>query len=197
MNRLPTIASNSAFGRRYTSVTPRSEVPAVTTSLNGEGGDFDALFAANYAALARVIRRVVGDAGWAEELAAEAFWKLHRQPPRSDHNLVGWLYRTGLRLALDNLKTRKRRTHYESLAATPTRDPEGPAYETLEQQSRVRLVLAAMKPAQATLLVLRSEGFSLAELAGALNLNPGSVGTFLARAELAFRKEYVNRYGEP
>jgi DNA-directed RNA polymerase specialized sigma24 family protein len=53
--------------------------------------DFDGLFAAHYAALTRVIYRVVGDVGLAEELAAEAFWKLHRNPPRSDDNLAGWL----------------------------------------------------------------------------------------------------------
>jgi RNA polymerase sigma-70 factor (ECF subfamily) len=180
-------------------VPPRSEIPAVTTGLHGEGRDFDALFAAHYPALARVIRRVVGDAGWAEELAAEAFWKLHRKPPRWDHNLAGWLYRTGLRLALDHLKKQNRRTHYEGLAAVPW-VPEGRGYgrgyERLEQQRQVRQVLAAIKPAQATLLLLRSEGLSLAELAGTLNLNPGSVGTFLARAELAFRKEYRKRYGE-
>jgi len=29
-----------------------------------------------------------------------------------------------------------------------------------------------------------------------LAMNPGSVGTFLARADGAFRKEYVNRYGK-
>src|ERR1700682_2085267 len=82
-------------------------------------GDFDGLFVSNYTALTRLIYRVVGDIGWAEELAAEAFWKLHRNPPASDHNVVGWLYRTGLRLALDNLKKRKRRAHYEALAPAP------------------------------------------------------------------------------
>jgi RNA polymerase sigma-70 factor (ECF subfamily) len=46
------------------------------------------------------------------------------------------------------------------------------------------------------LLVLRSAGHSLAEIASMLHLNPGSVGTFLARADAAFRKEYVKRYGE-
>jgi DNA-binding CsgD family transcriptional regulator len=57
-------------------------------------------------------------------------------------------------------------------------------------------VLAALNPAQAALLVLRSEGYSLAELASILSLNPNSVGTFLARADKAFRKEYIARYGE-
>ena len=70
------------------------------------------------------------------------------------------------------------------------------ALEQREQQVRVRQVLAALKPEQAALLVLRSEGYSLGEMASILTLNPRSVGTFLARADIAFRKEYVNRYGE-
>ncbi len=160
-------------------------------------GDFDRLFTANYAALTRIVYRVVGDIGLAEELAAEAFWKLHRKPPASEHNLVGWLYRTGLRLALDNLKKRKRREHYEALAPVPgTQQSPEEALEQLEQQVRVRQILAALKPTQAELLVLRSEGYTLAEIAAILSLNPSSVGTLLARADTAFRKEYVNRYGE-
>lgn len=160
-------------------------------------GNFDGLFAANYTALTRLIYRVVGDIGWAEELAAEAFWKLHRNPPASDHNLVGWLYRTGIRLALDNLKKRKRRAHYEALAPAPVSIPSPvESLEQLEQQVRVRQVLAALKPEQAALLVLRSEGYRLSEMASILFLNPSSVGTLLTRADMAFRKEYLNRYGE-
>jgi RNA polymerase sigma-70 factor (ECF subfamily) len=169
----------------------------VVTAKTERADDFDGLFAANYAGLTRVIYRIVGDTGWAEELAAEAFWKLHRNPPESGHNLVGWLYRTGLRLALDNLKKRKRRAHYEALARPPgaIESPEE-SVERLEQQIRVRQVLATLKPEQAALLVLRSEGYSLGEMASVLSLNPSSVGTLLARADMAFRKEYVNRYGE-
>ena len=160
-------------------------------------GQLDGLFADHYGPLTRLICRVVGDTGWAEELASEAFWRLHRDPPASDHNLGGWLYRTGLRLALDNLKKRKRRAHYEALAPPPgaVQSPEE-LLEQRERQARVRQVLAALKPDQAALLVLRSEGYSLAEIASILYLNPSSVGTFLARADQAFRKEYVNRYGE-
>jgi DNA-binding CsgD family transcriptional regulator len=52
------------------------------------------------------------------------------------------------------------------------------------------------KPEQAALLVPLNEGESLEEIAVILSLNPGSVGTLLARADTAFRKEYVNRHGE-
>jgi RNA polymerase sigma-70 factor, ECF subfamily len=49
---------------------------------------------------------------------------------------------------------------------------------------------------QAELLLLRSHGLSYEELASTLHLNPASVGTLLARAQQAFRKEYINRYGK-
>ncbi len=158
---------------------------------------FEEWFAAHYAPLTRLIYRVVGDIGWAEELASEAFWKLHRNPPASHDNIGGWLYRTGLRLALDNLKMRRRRAHYEARAPKPgaIETPEE-ALAQHERQVRVRQVLAALKPEQAALLVLRSEGYSLSEIASILYLNAGSVGTFLARADEAFRKEYVNRHGQ-
>jgi DNA-binding CsgD family transcriptional regulator len=65
-----------------------------------------------------------------------------------------------------------------------------------EVQERVRAVLAALQSRQAELLVLRSHGFSYEELALSLDLNPVSVGTLLGRAQQAFRKEYVARYGQ-
>jgi RNA polymerase sigma factor (sigma-70 family) len=177
-------------------VLPSSNIPGSGRSVES-GDNFDQLFAANYAPLTRLVYRVVGDIGWAEELAAEAFWKLHRTGPASDRNLSGWLYRTGLRLALDNLKKRKRRAHYEALAPGPGAIPNPEeALQQIEQQFRVRHVLSALKPEQAALLVLRSEGYSHNEIASILVLNRSSVGTLLARSDIAFRKEYMNRYGE-
>lgn len=58
-------------------------------------------------------------------------------------------------------------------------------------------MLAALAPRQTELLILRASGLSYDELAAALELNPASVGTLLARAQRAFRKEYLNRYGTP
>ena len=159
--------------------------------------DFEALFRTYYSRLARLLYRVTGDAARAEEIAAEAFWRLYRRPPRSNDNVEGWLYRTGVRLALDRLKQERRRARYEALAAV-FRSVPGPykAVEDRERATRVRRALAALKPKNVLLIVLRSEGLSYGELAAALRLNPGSVGTLLARAEEAFRKEYLNRYGQ-
>jgi RNA polymerase sigma factor (sigma-70 family) len=160
--------------------------------------DFAALFHAYYGRLARLLYRITGDMGRAEEVAAEAFWRFCRKPPPTRTNLPGWLYRTAFRAALDQLKMERRRTRYEGLASMfgIVRTPEQ-ALEQSEEQRRVRQALTGLKPEQVTLILLRSEGFSYAELAAALDLNPTSVGALLARAEVAFQREYVKRHGQP
>lgn len=169
----------------------------MTKAVEAEDRDFDALFTAQYHRLARAIYRVIGDTSLAEELASEAFWRLHRNPPAFDRNLAGWLYRTGLRLALDSLKQRKRRDFYERAAKgpPPVRTPEDSLAQR-DEQARVREVLAALKPEFASLLVLRSEGLTLNQAAAALHFNPSSVGKFVERAEAAFRKEWEKRHGK-
>lgn len=159
--------------------------------------DFDSLFHAYYQRLARLLYRVTGETGRAEEVAAEAFWRLFRKPPPQKINLEGWLYRTGVRLALDRLKMERRRARYEALAAVfgITANPQQ-ALEQNEERMRIKQTFAALKPEQTTLILLRGEGLSYAEIAAALNLRPASVGVALARAEQAFRKEYVKRYGQ-
>jgi RNA polymerase sigma factor (sigma-70 family) len=159
--------------------------------------DFETVFLSDYARIARVIRRVIDDPSRAEDLAVEAFWKLWRNPGAHGEASGGWLYRTAVRLALDELRRKARRTRYER-ALTFGRAPGTPdeLFSATEERGRVHAVLAAMAPRQAELLLLRSDGAEYDELASALSLNPASVGTFLSRARLAFRKEYVKRYGE-
>jgi RNA polymerase sigma-70 factor (ECF subfamily) len=65
-----------------------------------------------------------------------------------------------------------------------------------EEQDKVRSALAGMNPRQAEMLLLRSEGLSYGELASLLGLHTASVGTLLSRAQQAFRKEYIKRYGK-
>ena len=173
------------------------DVPVAVSAPEEAGCDFDRFFKAYYGRLARLLYRVTGDIGRAEEVASEAFWRLHRRPPPSKTNIEGWLYRTGLRLALDQLKKERRRARYETLASVfgTAVSPEK-AVEQTEDRARVRRIFAALKPEQVLLILLRGDGFSYAELAATLHLNPTSVGTLLARAQESFRKEYVRRYGE-
>jgi RNA polymerase sigma-70 factor, ECF subfamily len=159
--------------------------------------DFDACFRAHYARIARAVARIVGDTGRAEEIAVDAFWKLWRTPQAQGENAGGWLYRTAVRLGLNDLRGNHRREKYERQSDAPpaVRTPEE-VHAAEEERQQVRSVLAALQPRDAELLLLRSHGLSYDELAAVIEVKPASIGTLIARAQQAFRKEYVRRYGE-
>ena len=172
---------------------------AVEGSEVGEQTGFESVFHRHYEPVARAVARIVRDTARAEEIAAEAFWKFWRNPKASAGSYAAaWLYRTAIRMALDELKKEARRLRRESAQPNrlPAQTPEE-VHAASEERNRVRLVLAALGPRQAELLLLRHSDLSYAEVAAALELNPASVGTLISRAQQAFRKEYVNQYGEP
>ncbi|MEO8028641.1 MAG: sigma-70 family RNA polymerase sigma factor [Bryobacteraceae bacterium] len=159
--------------------------------------DFEATFLAQFDRVVRLLGRVVRDPARAEELGVEVFLKLWRSPEAQAGNAEGWLYRTAVRKGLDELRSRTRRATYERLLSFTkhVRTPED-IRAASEEQEKVRSVLEILSRRQAELLVLRSHGLSYGELAAALAVNPASVGALLGRAQTAFRREYVKRYGE-
>lgn len=155
---------------------------------------FDALFLAHYDGVYRLLFRIVGSREEAEDLAQETFLRLYRQqfPDGCEHNVRAWLYRVATNLAYNALRGRQRRERRQEAAAqyaeamgNPEPDPAEIAMRSDEREA-VRRVLAGLPPRQAELLLLRHAGLSYRELAAALDVAPGSVGTLLARAEAAF-----------
>jgi RNA polymerase sigma-70 factor (ECF subfamily) len=174
-----------------------SREAVVEMSCGKDRADIEIIFRAQYERIARVIARVLRDPARAEELAVEVFLKWSRSPKVQGENSEGWLYRVAVRTGLDELRRQARRSRRESLFGFARSSPTPEEIRTArEDQERVRAVLAVLQPRQAELLVLRSHGLSYDELAGALQLKPVSIGTFLSRAEQAFRKEYIKRYGQ-
>ena len=157
--------------------------------------NIEEVFRAQYARVARVIAGVTRNPARAEELAVEVLLKWSRTKEAENENAEAWLYRTAVRIGLNELRHQTRRTRYERLFGFVRRTPTPEELFAVEQeQRRVDLVLSALEPRQAELLLLRVQGLSYEELASTLNLNPSSVGTFLSRAQQAFRKEYIRRY---
>lgn len=166
---------------------------------NAEPLNMDATFRLHYGRVAHIIARVVRDHARAEELAVEVFLKLWRKKQVATDNVEAWLYRVAVRTGLDELRSRKRRTRYEGLfglvrARSAPATPEQ-VHSMTESQERVRFVLARIEPREAEFLILRSHGFTYEEVARILDINTASVGTLLVRAQQAFRKEYIRRYG--
>jgi len=162
--------------------------------------DLETMFYSQYERLSRLIAGVIRDRGRAEELAVEVFLKWSRHPKAHGKHAEGWLYRTAIRMALNELRREIRRTRYESLFGFFSFAPRTPTPEDVrvagETQQRVRLVLSSISSRYAELLLLRNEGLSYDELATKLGIHPASIGTLLGRAQQAFRKEYTKRYGQ-
>jgi RNA polymerase sigma-70 factor, ECF subfamily len=177
-------------------VDASSDFAIVKDAAAGSGFDFEAVFRDDYRAITRLIARVVRDPGRAEELAVETFWRLWKTSSAHGESARGWLRRTAIRLAIDELRRHARRQRIDRLWPFGRVRRPDELFLSSDEQGRVRTVLTALPKRDAELLILRSDDTSYEELATLLSINPASVGTLLSRARHAFRKEYVRRYGE-
>ncbi len=148
--------------------------------------DLEQVFRTAYPRVVAVAARVLGSRDEAEDVAQEVFLAFGRSsvPARE---APGWLSVAAAHTALNHLRSGRRRTAREAAAGGA---PD--AVVTLDERRRVREALGRLPRAQAVALVLRHSGVSYAEVAAALDLSPGSVGTTVRRAESALRKE-LNR----
>jgi RNA polymerase sigma factor (sigma-70 family) len=164
--------------------------------------DFEELFREHYPRLVKTLLRLLGNPGLAEELAADAFYRLHqhRSGGLSEGNPAGWLYRTAMNLGLDALRANSRRSRREERAQREgliSDTPVNPLYELLaeEQRARVRSVISRLKPIQGQVLLMGSSGFTCKEIAAVLGVKPDSLYVLISRARAQFEKEYVSLYG--
>jgi RNA polymerase sigma factor (sigma-70 family) len=191
--------------------TQPAVVPAVMSS-NGQGGrrggaavstpaergavraDLEQVFRSAYPRVVAVAARVLGSRDGAEDVAQEVFLSFGRSSVPAGE-APGWLSVAAAHTALNHVRSGRRRASREEAAGGD--DAVCPdvaeAVVTLEERRRVRAALAQLPRRQAVALVLRHSGLSYAEIAAALELSPGSVGTTVRRAESALRKE-LNRH---
>jgi RNA polymerase sigma factor (sigma-70 family) len=153
---------------------------------------FEALFTAEYGRVAGIANRVLADPHEAEDVAQEVFIDFHRLHSASAQYAPAWLHRAAAHAALNRLRGARRRQRREVAQAAEendqTVDPQK-MLEVSEDRRQVRQALARLAPKPAAVLVLRSSGLSYAEVAQALGVGIGQVGTLLRRAEAALRKE--------
>ena len=188
--------SETTFRMNFYRRKPAAERRGEHSDAAQAGIDFEAVFQQYWEPVCAVTYRIVGDWAEAEDIALEVFLQLHNRPPsQAGLQLSGWLYRVATNLGLNALRSRKRRTHYETQAAIQDAlerlvDDAAGALERRQEMQQVQAILAEMKPRSAQLLILRQSGLSYAEVAQALSVAPGSVGTLLARAEADFARRY-------
>jgi len=165
--------------------------------------DVDRLFRDYHAALVRYLTRRLGDRDWAEEVAQETFVRALRQLERGPlASERAWLFAVATNLVRDEARRDARRRRHLALLTEQARD-EQVEHESLTQeiaaedaQHRAREAALARRAVDALAerdrlaLLMREEGLDYPEIAEALGLSVGSVGTTLSRA----RRRLVEAY---
>lgn len=153
--------------------------------------DLEEIFRDAYPRVVSVAARVLGGRDEAEDVAQEVFLSFGRSAVPAGE-ATGWLCVAAAHTALNHLRTGRRRTARENGEAALEPVPDvADAVVTREERRRVREALGRLPRKQAVALVLRHSGLSYAEIAAALDLSPGSVGTTVRRAESALREELI------
>jgi RNA polymerase sigma-70 factor, ECF subfamily len=157
--------------------------------------DIERLFNTYHQPLIRYLVRRLGDRDWAEEIAQETFVRALRQERIVSER--AWLFAVATNLVRDEArKDARRRRHLELLReqarAEEIVEPEPTSLERAQEAAIARRALEQLNERDREALLMREEGLDYNEIAEALELSVGSVGTTLARA----RRRLVEAYDE-
>lgn len=159
------------------------------------------LYEATYSPLFAYVYQLVGDAAWAHDLVQESFLRLYRERKKlaAVENRRAWIYRIASNVAFSALRRRQRRIRlpWQEVESQAPLAPD-PVAAAGEQQIDVEQALAALPaPYRAPLLLFNSYGFSVREVAQALDLSETAVTTRLYRARKLFRDAYTGQAALP
>jgi RNA polymerase sigma-70 factor (ECF subfamily) len=158
-----------------------------------------ALFATYHEPLVRFLTRRLGDRDWAEELAQETFVRAMRQETIASER--SWLFAVAANLVRDETRRdARRRQRLELLREQSQADavvqPEPTSMERAGDQAIARAAVAMLAERDRDALLMREEGLSYEEIASALDLSVGSVGTTLSRARRRLMEAYESLQAE-
>lgn len=162
------------------------------------------LFRLYHAPLVRYLTRRLGDRDWAEEVAQETFLRALRQDSIASER--SWLFAVATNLVRDEARKDERRRSRLQLLASEARVEEEAAHDAEEarrsgdaaaydaqraaERALARKAVDALAERDRLALLMREEGLSYPEIAEALALSVGSVGTTLARARRRLTESY-------
>ncbi len=155
---------------------------------------FQALFREHYPVVLKKITSLIGDRAAAEDLTQEVFLRLYRNPPEDLDRAGAWLHRVLTRIVYDHYRKsgRQQELTEKQMNQAMTDEQTYPSNETAVIQSWerdvVRNVLNKLSERDRQALLLKEKGYSHAEIAEALQVNPKIVGTLLMRAASRFKK---------
>jgi RNA polymerase sigma-70 factor (ECF subfamily) len=147
----------------------------------------------------RYLTRRLGDRDWAEEVAQETFLRALRQLERGAlESERSWVFAVATNLVRDDARRAQRQRRHLELLRVEARDESVPApdvaleeeQERAQEQVLARRALESLAERDRNALLMREEGLDYHEIAAALELSFGSVGTTLARARRRLMEAY-------
>jgi RNA polymerase sigma-70 factor (ECF subfamily) len=187
-----------------------SDVELVKAYRNGDIHAFEELHRRYVASIYRLVRRKLGDALLAEDIAQETFMKALRMMDRVDDsfNFGGWVHTVARNLCFDELRRRQRDLRADSgdddeadlLAGLPSTargfDPVQ-VQESNELRRQVWSVAQRLPEKYRLVLTLRElQDLSYRQIARSLKMSESAVETLLYRARLRFKEEFISAEGE-
>ncbi|TAN33135.1 sigma-70 family RNA polymerase sigma factor [bacterium] len=187
-----------------------SDVELVRAYRGGDVHAFEELHRRYVASIYRLVRRKLGDALLAEDIAQETFMKALKMMDRVDEsfNFGGWVHTVARNLCFDELRRRQRdlradgveEEEGELLANLPSTsksfDPVV-VQESNEMRRQVWAVAQRLPEKYRLVLTLRElQDLSYRQIARTLKMSESAVETLLYRARLRFKEEYIAAEGE-
>jgi len=187
-----------------------TDVELVKAYRAGDVHAFEELHRRYVASIYRLVRRKLGDALLAEDIAQETFMKALRMMDRVDDsfNFGGWVHTVARNLCFDELRRRQRDLRADSgddddtdlLAGLPSTargfDPVQ-VQESNEMRRQVWAVAQRLPEKYRLVLTLRElQDLSYRQIARSLKMSESAVETLLYRARLRFKEEFISAEGE-
>jgi RNA polymerase sigma-70 factor (ECF subfamily) len=150
--------------------------------------EIDQLFREHSQMLYRTAHSMLGNSADAEDVLQDVFLRLLRGEPAPTTNVRGYLYRAAINSSLNVIRSRKRLEFTDNAERFegPTDSQSSDVAEELH--ARLSVALAALKPDDAQVLVLRYlHDRSNAEIAGLLGVSRGTVAIRLFRSRRRLR----------
>ncbi|MEP6788665.1 MAG: sigma-70 family RNA polymerase sigma factor, partial [Acidobacteriota bacterium] len=159
--------------------------------------EFEEAFALHHRTVFRAARSIVQDAAIAEDVTQETFLRLykHQDSITDSEMLRPWLIRVAINVAKNTVRGQFRANTRDENYVKDTGEVMAQSieidYEEYAGVNEIYRALNRIKEPLRSCLILKQQGLSYKEIAGSLELNETSIGTFIARA----RQEFARFYG--
>ncbi len=160
--------------------------------------EFEEAFTLHHRTVFRAARSVVRDEALAEDITQETFLRLYKhQGSITDSEMLRpWLIRVAINVAKNTVRGNIRANTRDENYVKDTGDLMSRSveidYEEYSGVNEIYKALSKIKEPLRSCLILKQQGLSYKEIAGSLELNESSIGTFIARA----RQEFSRFYGK-